>query len=469
MTDAVTYGNLQLMLGETLLSVYQLNIIEEPGKHGRMYADAQTQEGAKDYLLYEEYGEVALYADRGEYLESIFQGIVIRMEVAAKGGRCEIHLEAVTRSYMMDLSELDFTFQDTAMSSHQLLQSVMQFYPDSQALIFVPDALLGQIAVQYQETDWAFLKRMLSHYGAGIYPDSAMPGICMRMGLMDDSEETDWDALPYTVMRDAAPKGEEKGQKGQMCYIVEADDILPLGVKTIFHGQELYTGGICRHIRQGILVNEYRLYFREGMEISRYNNPLLCGVSQYGTVTEVRRNRIRAALENDALIFCDDQYFYPYSTVAASPDGSGWYCMPKPGDPVRIFFPSGDEREGYAVSNIEGESQPGQDSPISNPDLKDIIMPDGKGVKFIAGGIEVCVGDFLGDIMLTDDGKIQMKVKKEKDLGIYSEGAVYFITEEDGMIEASAGTQIQIKNDAGGEICMTDDTVRIEASSIENN
>ena len=173
MTDAVTYGNLQLMLGETLLSVYQLNIIEEPGKHGRMYADAQTQEGAKDYLLYEEYGEVALYADRGEYLESIFQGIVTRMEVAARGGRCEIHLEAVTRSYMMDLSELDFTFQDTAMSSHQLLQSVMQFYPDSQALIFVPDAPLGQIAVQYQETDWAFLKRMLSHYGAGIYPDSA--------------------------------------------------------------------------------------------------------------------------------------------------------------------------------------------------------------------------------------------------------------------------------------------------------
>ncbi len=33
--------------GETLLSVYQLNIIEEPGKHGRMYADAQTQEGQK--------------------------------------------------------------------------------------------------------------------------------------------------------------------------------------------------------------------------------------------------------------------------------------------------------------------------------------------------------------------------------------------------------------------------------------
>ena len=62
-----------------------------------------------------------------------------------------------------------------------------------------------------------------------------------------------------------------------------------------------------------------------------------------------------------------------------------------------------------------------------------------------------------------------MKVKEEKDIRIYSEGMVYFMAEEGGTIEASAGTQIQIKNDAGGEICMTDDTVRIEASSIENN
>lgn len=85
MKDAVTYENLHLKLGETLLSVYQLSIVEEPGKHGRMYADAQAQEGEKEYLLYEECGDVALYADRGERMESIFQGIVVKMDAAAKG------------------------------------------------------------------------------------------------------------------------------------------------------------------------------------------------------------------------------------------------------------------------------------------------------------------------------------------------------------------------------------------------
>ena len=63
MTDAITYGNLLLKLGETPLSVYQLSIVEEAGKHGLMSVSAETEEGAKEYLLYKEYGDMALYAD----------------------------------------------------------------------------------------------------------------------------------------------------------------------------------------------------------------------------------------------------------------------------------------------------------------------------------------------------------------------------------------------------------------------
>ncbi|MDE6219265.1 MAG: phage late control D family protein [Lachnospiraceae bacterium] len=469
MTDAVTYENLLLRLGQTSLSVYHLNIVEEPGGHGRMTVEAETEEGAKDYLLYEEYGSVVLYADMGESLQPLFYGIVTRMEVAARGGRCEISLEAVTQSYMMDLSVRNCSFQDVAMTSHQLMKGVMESYSGSQALISVPDEALGHIAIQYQETDWDFVKRMLSDYGAAVYVDSTMPGICLRMGLMEEQGETDWDSLPYTVMRDTAPENVQKERKGQMCYIVEANDLFPLGQKVQFRGQELYIGKVSRYISRGVLINEYRLYFREGMAVLKYNNPFLCGVSLYGVVTEVKRSRIRAALETDTRIPCQNSYFYAYSTVAASPDGSGWYCMPKPGDSVRIFFPSDDEREGYAVSNTVGQSSPGQDSPISNPDLKDLVMPDGKGVKFIENGIQMCVGDFKGSAVLTNDGKIQIEVQEEKDIKIYSEGLIHFLTEDEGQIETTAGTKIQITNDAGGEICMTDNTILIKASVIENN
>ena len=207
MTDAITYGNLLLKLGETPLSVYQLSIVEEAGKHGLMSVSAETEEGAKEYLLYEEYGDVALYADLGQALQPIFYGIVTQM---ARGGRCEVYLEAVTQSYFMDLTVLNGSYQDIAMTNSQLLIGLLEFYADSQALIAVPEEALGQIAVQYQETDWAFLNRMLSHYGTAAYVDSTMPGICLRMGLMDSIVETDWDLLPYTIWRDTTPKNKEK-------------------------------------------------------------------------------------------------------------------------------------------------------------------------------------------------------------------------------------------------------------------
>ena len=42
MTDAITYGNLLLKLGETSLSIYQLSIVEEAGKHGLMSVSASV-------------------------------------------------------------------------------------------------------------------------------------------------------------------------------------------------------------------------------------------------------------------------------------------------------------------------------------------------------------------------------------------------------------------------------------------
>ena len=45
MTDAITYGNLLLKLGETPLSVYHLSIGEEAGKRGLMSVNAETNGG----------------------------------------------------------------------------------------------------------------------------------------------------------------------------------------------------------------------------------------------------------------------------------------------------------------------------------------------------------------------------------------------------------------------------------------
>ena len=89
--DAITYGSLFLILGSTRLSVLTCCISENPGKHGFLSADAETQEELKDYLLYEEDGHIGLFVMLGETIKPLFYGTVTCMEVKAQGGRCVLH------------------------------------------------------------------------------------------------------------------------------------------------------------------------------------------------------------------------------------------------------------------------------------------------------------------------------------------------------------------------------------------
>ncbi|GFH95633.1 hypothetical protein IMSAGC003_02184 [Lachnospiraceae bacterium] len=463
--DAITYGSLFLMLGSTRLWVLTCSVSEIPGRHGFLSADAETQAELKDYILYEEDGHIGLYAKPGDSVLPLFFGTVTRMEVKAQGGRCVLHLEALTESYQMDLVVNNRSFQDTDMTSRQLVRKVLEPYPQSQILFSIEDTKLDQIVVQYQETDWAFLNRILSAYGVSAFIAGNEPGIYLRAGLMDTEEDADWDALPYVLRRDVAPRETGRTLKGQVCYQVEAYDILPLGEKVLFQGKELYIGKIDRFIRQGLLVSRYSLYFAEGLQVGKYHNPSLGGVSINGTVTAVSRNRLQVQMETDALAEYKKKYYFPFSTVAASPDGSGWYCMPRAGDQVRVFFPTADEKEGYAIANVQGESNPAPDSPMGNPDMKDITAPDGKAVRFIEGGIQLAVGEEKGLVTLTNDGAAL--ITTDEDIEIGAAEAVCFTT--DGIMSVTAGTQIRFINDAGGNITLTDEAVQIDAVRIINN
>lgn len=464
--DAITYGQLMLVMGSTAMPVLALTIWEEAGRHGRLSAALAAEEGAKDYLLYEEGAGVSLYIIRQESLQPLFAGVVTRIQAQTGGGYCVVSLEAVTGSYQMDLYAQNRSFQDTAMTAGELVRKVMESYAEQGKILFsIPDKELGRIMVQYQETDWAFLNRILSGCGACACVDSAQSGICLRAGLADTGAEADWDRLPYSVLRDAAPADTAKSLKGQLCYLVDACDVLPLGEKVRFHNQELYIGRIRRSVREGLLVSSYSLYFPEGLTVSRYDNPFLGGVSINGTVTSVKRNRLQVELETDVLEAYRNRYFFPFSTVAASPDGSGWYCMPRKGDSVRIFFPTADESKGYAIANLHRETKPAQDGGGQNPDIKEIAAPDGKRVRFVSGGIELAAGDGKGSVVLTSDG--QAKIQTDADIRITAGEELHFVS--GGILEVTAGTQIEITNDAGGMMRITNDTVEINAAIIANN
>lgn len=134
---------------------------------------------------------------------------------------------------------------------------------------------------------------------------------------------------------------------------------------------------------------------------------------------------------------------------------------------VRVFFPTWDEGDGYAIASIKGESAPTKDSPVWDTDLKDITAPDGKTVRFIKDGIQVSTAGGKAAVRLTNDGKAEIKADEEKDIQIWAENEILF-TAQEAMVVA-AGRKIEIENNSGGNITMERNTIEIEASIIKNN
>lgn len=465
MQEAITYTELTLAFGDITARVMNLDIREMPNRHGELYAEAETEAESKEVILHEGNGTVSLnYRKKGNPIP-VFQGLITRLEVKALGDTYHVVLHAKTFSFLMDLQKNTFAYQDPGMSFHQLIHQLISAFPDGQALVRVSDQPVGQVEFQYQESSWEFIKRLASQKNCFVYADSAMPSLCLFVGLPGRKEDVAWDAFPYTSQRDMILPEIKDTPMGIVSYRIQTYDIVPLGTEVLFHGRALAAAGIRRYLKNGLLINEYELCSADGQNRREYYNPLLCGVSVYGTVVDVKRNKVCVQLETDALPSYQTPYYYPFSTVAASPDGSGWYCMPKAGDPVRIFFPTSNEREGYAIANVQGESSPSAGSPIGNPELKDITTPDGKTVQFISNGILLSVNDKAGTVTLTNDGKAKVESRQ----GISIHAAEEIRMETQGETELSAEEEIQINCVGGGSISIKGNTITVNAAVIENN
>ncbi|MFB5764120.1 hypothetical protein ACE5LO_27580, partial [Paenibacillus medicaginis] len=104
-------------------------------------------------------------------------------------------------------------------------------------------ASISNFTMQYQETDWEFIKRLASASGAVIIPESAASSPKLWMGVPDGALEDLPQDIPFTVGRDLAAYGQVQaaGLKASPAdftyYEVETEKWLNLGDKVNFRGK----------------------------------------------------------------------------------------------------------------------------------------------------------------------------------------------------------------------------------------
>ncbi len=351
------------LTGFSIKTLLNVKIDHQPGDHGRLEIEADLGEDGRDYSI-QETGDgqrVLLQGVCGEKKEPIFCGIITELIGKSVGNSYHVRITAHTYSYLMDIKRRCRSFQDISMTMGTLLSQIAGEYGGECQLLF-EDRALGEIAVQYDETDWEFMKRMLSSWNIPLAASEVREGICLYAGVA---------GIP-TRMEIESVEGAEKLSNEKAYWMekgvgAEDDEFiqywLRLNSRAVLYSQVDFRKRswiVSKLTYETIGARLYPLVSlrkKSGIREKSIFPMELVGSALEGEILQVRGEKVQIHLAIDENA-SKDCYWFPFSTPSASSDGSGWYYMPEKGDKVRVYFPTKHTREVIAISAVSTYEAP---------------------------------------------------------------------------------------------------------------
>lgn len=396
--------------------------------------------------------EAAAITDKEEI---IFKGVLTSFEVATENGVKIVRGELRSGTFLMDTTPHIRTFQAYAMPYETVLETITAPHKGHFIMTVGLDDAIDTLIVQYKETDWDFARRLASHFGSVVVPESTKEGVLYFFGLPEWAEPVHLDTN-MMKMRNSTEEYLEKKDGGlnvaahdATYYIVTLREIHELGACIIFQNWKLYVYRAESELRGSELYHTYYLKTKTGFLMPRAYNEKICGVSLESKVLKVENIVVEASALLDENKDGAGVRKFIYESIYSSPDGTGWYVMPEPGDHIRLYFPSNDEREGFAKSSIHlGYDAKGF---RTDPDRKSMMTKYGKEIVFSPGalvltnnkGMSIRIVDSQG-IQIVSDKAIEITAKNE--VYLESKESSITLTAPDSVTFKQGQTSIQLKD-----------------------
>lgn len=468
-TQTVTYEVLKIVPFE--MRLHDVKLVKKCNDHARLTFTGIIPEEKEDYYVRmadEQTPIELLYTDGNGKNHTLFHGMILRLHVRVESQVYWLEAEAISHTYAMDVKPENRSFQNRSLKVADVMRTISELYPKAQTInAFAKDQPLGAFTLQYQETDWQFLKRLASHHHTVLVPITTHDSIRMYLGVPESRDAGQLESTHYRVYKDLLAYKNEGGADGAsglseqdyICYEVVLNQVLELGDEVTFKGHKLHVFEVQTEMTRGILTHKYTLCLKSASYKRKRSNKKLIGASIQGKVVAVVRDEVKVKLDYDQDWSLEKSSPFPYSTMYASDDQTGWYCMPEKGDDIRLYFPSAHESEGIALSSVrkmlpqeamQGGSQSGsseskkaagtttvvqqeylqpivnydkdlKEDLMANPNTKFLLTPTGQKISFEEDRITITGASGGATITLTNDGtiilnsnnKIQLQANKQ--------------------------------------------------------
>lgn len=400
---------------------------------------------------------VSLFFKEGEQTQLMFSGFIERMEVTELVGQREVFMELSGLTQAMDRNNVVLDYQDITKTNTDIIEELMESYPAITYEAACRQETIEDLLLQYEETDYDFLKRVLSRSGAPVY--TTMQGnsgrICYGLSIREAGitlNQAEWEVSYEDGVR----------------YRLETDEYLDLGMEVELDGYKLIVISVKNQYREGASVNEYILSTKEACRTVRKKNKQITGISLDGVIKDCKRDKVKIELSKTRSCEEEKRKWFAYSSPAASTDGSGWYCMPQTGEEIRLYCPTEEESDAYVISAIRKKQQEQTDTKEqqvgTQPEKKVLSNAEGQSVSFLPEGIEMTCKDGTTAMSMNQNGTIE--IVATKDIHIYADETVMMRAEQGMCIMASNTVTLQNDN---GSMLVIDKEITEDANRIKNN
>jgi hypothetical protein len=419
--------------------------------------------------------EIEVILQGGSTAESLFSGIVTAVSMNEDGQVKTAWIEGKSRSWLLDREKHSRSFQDGSMGYRALVKEVLKGYKgqyDEGSLRYVPtDREIGVPLVQYEETDWAFLKRVLSREGITITPDSRGEG----KGIFAGAPCVESGKVPFRIVEAEKDMGSYYALKacGRSVHAAEftkykiaSEHLLGIFSEVEIEGHPYsvysYRYSFVGHEMEGL----YSLQSPEGLTVVPSYPMQLIGAAMAGKITAVSGTKVRAALKIDGGHTERAVHWFPYSTLSASPDGSGWYCMPEIGDSVMIYFPSKHEEEAVALSAVSNYVAPkgGRDR-MADPNSRYLRNRFGQELMLCPEYARLSCGGETSQVTVLDSGRIDI-VARDK-VTVEAQETIYLHAEED--VSFRMANKFEADSTDGGQLICYEDKVYMNGTKVRQD
>ncbi|MEY8268875.1 RHS repeat-associated core domain-containing protein [Lachnospiraceae bacterium 64-25] len=349
----LTYRNLDIEIQtEGIISIDSLHIRQRMNEHGKTMIKALVEEEKAMEIVERAASTLSVHISRADgKKQTIFCGKAEQIRAEKEQGLFYLYMDFCGYTREWDLTEKSQSFCKGKDTYGQVLTKALSEYGKAQIRDEITQgALIPGILMQYEETDWTFLKRLASHFSTYLLADNTAEYGKAYFGIPHMDYGTVLEEEEYTLL-----KGKEKYER-----LEDTGDLLPQEMmrwrlrscKHMQFGEQVMLGYIETVVTavdimtvQGELVYEYELSRRKGILTARKKNPRIFGMSIPATVKERKGNQVRVQLDIDpAYEPSEDLKWFTYAI-----ETSNFYCMPEEGSRVHIYFPDHEEQSAMAV------------------------------------------------------------------------------------------------------------------------